>query len=379
MGLTQIFLDSLTNEQLLQRLDLALEGASLGIWDWDLRDDSVQFDRRWCEMLGLDHATTPMVLGTWSSRVHHEDLDGCYRDIAAHIEGRTPRYENVHRMRHTDGEWRYILDRGRISGRDADGRPIRFTGTHFDITERERARHQLRLEEESRSATLARFAATLAHELNTPLQVIKVGGDLLATAVEDDPAQPESVRDSVRAIREMGRRAGAITRALRTLARDARHDPEEPVPVATTLMLAMDLSRSRFESRGIALTVDDRTDGASVAGRPADVLRAVLLLLDNAFDAVGSDAPWARLEAERAGDRIVLRCSDGGPGVAPDDVAKLGVPFFSTKPPGLGVGVGLSIVRSIIERGRGEFAYIADAPHTTFELRLPLATVGTVQ
>lgn len=359
MGLTQIFLDSLTNDQLLQRLELALEGANLGIWDWDLRDDSVQFDRRWCEMLGLEHATTPMVLGTWSSRVHHEDLDGCYRDIAAHIEGRTLHYENVHRMMHSDGEWRHILDRGRISGRDADGRPIRFTGTHLDITDLERARHQLRLEEESRSAALARFAATLAHELNTPLQVIKIGGDLLATAVEDDPAQPASVRDSVRAIREMGRRAGAITRALRTLARDARHDPEEPVAVATTLMLAMDLSRSRFESRGIALTVEDRTDGASIAGRPGDVLRAVLMLLDNAYDAAGRGAPWARLEAERAADRIIIRCVDGGLG-------------------GTGGDVGLSIVRAIADRGRAEFAHIAAAPHTTFELRFPLATVGTV-
>ncbi len=358
MGLTQNFLDSLTNEQLLQRLDLALEGANLGIWDWDLRDDSVQFDRRWCEMLGLDHATTPMLLGTWSSRVHREDLDGCYRDIRAHIEGRTVHYENVHRMMHTDGEWRYILDRGRISGRDADGRPIRFTGTHLDITEREHARHQLRLEEESRSATLTRFAATLAHELNTPLQVIKIGGDLLATTVEDDPAQPTRVRESVRAIREMGRRAGAITRALRTLARDARCDPEEPVPVATTLTLAMDLSRSRFESKGIALTIDDRTDGASLAGRPGDVLRAVLLLLDHAFDAAGSGAPWARLEAERVGDRIILRCIDGGAGGRAED------------------DIGLSLVRSIAERGRGEFLHVTGATHTTFELRLPLANVG---
>ena len=76
MNLTRRFLDELTSAQLLERLDLALEGANLGIWDWDLRDNSVQFDRRWCEMLGLDHATTPMVLDTWSARVHPDDVDG---------------------------------------------------------------------------------------------------------------------------------------------------------------------------------------------------------------------------------------------------------------------------------------------------------------
>jgi len=118
----QEFLDNLTHEQLLDRLGLALAGGGLGIWDWDLRDNSVQFDARWCEMLGLDHAQTPMNLQTWSERVHPEDMASCLADIQAHLEGRTDRYENIHRLRHTDGEWRYILDRGRISGRDADGK-----------------------------------------------------------------------------------------------------------------------------------------------------------------------------------------------------------------------------------------------------------------
>ena len=60
MSKAKEFLDSLTHEQLADRLSLALAGGGLGIWDWDLRDDSVQFDRRWCEMLGLEHAKTPM-------------------------------------------------------------------------------------------------------------------------------------------------------------------------------------------------------------------------------------------------------------------------------------------------------------------------------
>lgn len=134
------FLDNLTNDQLVDRLNLALDGASLGIWDWDLRDNTVQFDRRWCEMLGLDHETTPMRLETWSSRAHPEDIAKCYADISAHLEGRTTRYENIHRMRHENGSWIYILDRGRVSARDEAGKPIRFTGTHFDVTATEEAR-----------------------------------------------------------------------------------------------------------------------------------------------------------------------------------------------------------------------------------------------
>ncbi|MFV8755447.1 PAS domain-containing protein [Nannocystaceae bacterium ST9] len=142
------FLDSLTNEQLLDRLNLALDGASLGIWDWDLRDDAVQFDRRWCEMLGLDVEKLPMKLSTWEQRVHPDDLGQCYADIQAYLNGRTPYYQNIHRMQHADGEWIYILDRGRISGWDEQGKPIRFTGTHFDCTATEKAKRVLQHQQE---------------------------------------------------------------------------------------------------------------------------------------------------------------------------------------------------------------------------------------
>lgn len=116
-------------------LDLALEGANLGIWDWDLRDDSVKFDKRWASMLGLDVNEIKMELATWESRVHPDDIKKCYDDIKAYMNGETSEYENIHRMLHHDGHWVYILDRGRFSDKDADGKPIRFSGTHFDVTE----------------------------------------------------------------------------------------------------------------------------------------------------------------------------------------------------------------------------------------------------
>lgn len=134
------FLDDLSPAELAARLELALEGAGLGVWDWDLTNDGVNFDRRWCEMLGLDHATTPMQLETWKSRVHPDDLAKCYEDIGRYLKGETPFYENIHRLKHADGHWVYILDRGRISARDATGKAIRFTGTHLDVTVSEKAR-----------------------------------------------------------------------------------------------------------------------------------------------------------------------------------------------------------------------------------------------
>lgn len=151
-----------------ERLDLALEGAGLGIWDWDLTTNDVTFDRRWAEMLGLNVEEIPMALSTWESRVHKDDLDECYKCIKDYMDGRTGRYENIHRMKHVDGRWIYILDRGRFSERDESGRPIRFTGTHFDITELKEAQEKARLADVAKST----FLANMSHEIRTPMNGI---------------------------------------------------------------------------------------------------------------------------------------------------------------------------------------------------------------
>ncbi|MFN9065847.1 MAG: PAS domain-containing protein, partial [Bdellovibrionales bacterium] len=118
-----------------ERQEYVLDGAGLGSWDWWLDTNKVRFDKRWCEMLGLDHIQVEHNLKTWEELVHPEDKQKAYQDIQTHLDGKTEFYENIHRLRHKNGEWKWILDRGRISERDPNGKPIRFTGTHFDITE----------------------------------------------------------------------------------------------------------------------------------------------------------------------------------------------------------------------------------------------------
>lgn len=115
-------------------LDFALEGSNLGIWDWNLIDNSVKFDHRWASMLGLNVKNIKMELATWSSLVHPDDLAACYEALTKYREGKTPIYENVHRMKHADGRWVYILDKGKYSLFNKEGEPIQFTGTHLDIT-----------------------------------------------------------------------------------------------------------------------------------------------------------------------------------------------------------------------------------------------------
>ena len=116
------------------RLELVLEGTGLGLWDWNPQTNEVVFDERWANILGYKHAEITPSLDEWKSRVHPDDLAKCFKDIQRHIIGKSKFYNNIHRMMHKDGRWRYILDRGKITQRDEDGNPTRFTGTHTDIT-----------------------------------------------------------------------------------------------------------------------------------------------------------------------------------------------------------------------------------------------------
>lgn len=113
-----------------ERLELVIESCDLGIWDWNPQTNEVSFNDQWAWMLGYELSEIEPCLNSWDSRVHPDDIAGCFKDIQDHVDGKTPRYSNTHRMKHKNGTWVRILDRGRIVKRDNEGKPVRFTGTH---------------------------------------------------------------------------------------------------------------------------------------------------------------------------------------------------------------------------------------------------------
>lgn len=122
-----------------ERMELALRGAELGTWDWDVRTGTVVYNERWAEMLGYASDEIEPDVASWSALVHPDDLPGTIALLDAHLEGRIDQYESEHRARHKSGKWIWVLDRGRVIERDERGMPLRAAGTHLDITERKEA------------------------------------------------------------------------------------------------------------------------------------------------------------------------------------------------------------------------------------------------
>jgi PAS domain S-box-containing protein len=138
-------------QNLKERFELAVDGAKLGVWDWNPQTDEVQFNDTWATMLGYDPDEIGSELAEWEQRVHPEDLTSVEAALESHLAGETDYYDTEHRMQTADGDWKWIRDIGRVFERDDHGRPIRAVGIHIDISERKaveteltRAREQLR-------------------------------------------------------------------------------------------------------------------------------------------------------------------------------------------------------------------------------------------
>jgi diguanylate cyclase (GGDEF)-like protein/PAS domain S-box-containing protein len=132
-----------------QRLADIIEGTSAGTWEWDVASGNVRINAQAARMLGYEpDALDPITILTWQGLVHPDDGRAAFELFRQHLAGEIPQFVCETRMRHRDGRWIWVVNRGRISARDPDGRPLAMSGTYQDVTQRREAEQALRESEE---------------------------------------------------------------------------------------------------------------------------------------------------------------------------------------------------------------------------------------
>ncbi|MBF0495532.1 MAG: PAS domain S-box protein [Deltaproteobacteria bacterium] len=126
-----------------ERFVLALEATRDGLWDWNPKTGEVYFSPRYYTMLGYAPNELPPSYDTWTASLHPEDREGAIQKLESCIHGAS-NYESEFRLKTKSGEWRWILGRGKVVEREADGRALRIVGTYFDITERKESEANIR-------------------------------------------------------------------------------------------------------------------------------------------------------------------------------------------------------------------------------------------
>lgn len=129
-------LDHLLEQRLQEteeHLELALRGADTGLWEWECESGRVVFDKYWPATLGYSADLAQTTFVWWTSVIHPEDLAPVLRKLEEHLQGAAPAYQAEYRMRTREGQWRWILSRGKVVDYFLDGRPARVSGTNLDL------------------------------------------------------------------------------------------------------------------------------------------------------------------------------------------------------------------------------------------------------
>jgi len=123
------------------RLEMIIEGTAAGTWEWNIPGGQMRVNERWAEIVGYTREElAPITPETFFRLVHPDDLAQSNALLSAHLEGRSPHYDSLCRMRHKQGHWIWVQDRGRVYERDAQGRPLWMAGAHADVTDLQQAR-----------------------------------------------------------------------------------------------------------------------------------------------------------------------------------------------------------------------------------------------
>ncbi|WP_406656938.1 ATP-binding protein [Methanolobus sp. ZRKC2] len=158
-----------------ERVELALKGADLGMWDWNLKTNELIYNERWAEMLDYEAREIKPKIASWMDLIHPEDIPAVKNNINLHLEDKTPFFESEFRMQNKNKSWQWILTRGKVVEWTNINEPFRLAGTTMDTSERKKFEEELRHSNELKDL----FTDIMRHDLLNPAGNVKGFTDLL--------------------------------------------------------------------------------------------------------------------------------------------------------------------------------------------------------
>ncbi|MBE9609938.1 response regulator [Chitinilyticum piscinae] len=342
-----------------ERLADIIEATNVGTWEWDITTGDVLLNARWAEIVGYTLAELePLDINTWLRLAHPDDLAQSEGQLQRHFAGELPYYDIECRMRHRDGHWVWVHDRGRVTEWLPEGGPWRMSGTHEDITARRLAEDELRAakqQAEAASKAKSQFLANMSHEIRTPMNGV-LGMTALLLDTDLNPQQ----REYAETIRYSGDvLLGVINDILDFSKVEAGHMELEDVDFDLGGLLdgVAAIMALRPKEKGIFLRCSQASDLPEwVRGDPGRLRQVLINLIGNAikFTEQGGVTVEARLlAADEAGYELHFSVRDTGPGIPADKLGRLFQSFSqvdaSTTRRFGGTGLGLAISKQLVE------------------------------
>ncbi|WP_434685483.1 PAS domain S-box protein [Pseudanabaena minima] len=481
-----------------ERLRLALMAANQGLYDLNLQTGEAIVSPEYATMLGYDPSEFHETNAKWIERLHPDDIERVAGNYRAYVNGEISNYIVEFRQRTKNGDWKWILSLGKVVERDKLGQPLRMLGTHTDIGDRKAAEAQLqqqakqleeytqtleqRVEERTQElsqalsnlqstqagliqsekmAALGQIIASVAHEINTPLGVIRAAtGNIIEASKASLQQLPQIMQSltsqqqvefialvnaaiqkphtlstkeerqlrrqlqsalesqgiadasgianqlsqmqlgselhlyqsilqapncydtlqvaykmalqhqSIRSIQQEVDRAAKIVFALKTYSHRSSESGEKIlIQISDGIEIALTLYQSRLK-QGIEV-IRKYEPVPELFCNPDELIQVWVNLIDNAIYAIGKTGTLEIVIATQAG-RVIVEITNSGTAIPEEIIPRLFEPFFTTKPRGEGSGLGLDIVRQIVQKHVGDIQVQSQSGRTTFSVRLPL-------
>ena len=343
------------------------------LWEWNPDTGRVSYGPRLSELLG--EPVGQMVDGgrEWFARIHPEDQDRVARSFRATLDGEARIWTDEYRIQRANGTWARVINRG-VFVRDANERLVRVVGAVEDRTEREEMRVRLALSD--RMASVGTLVAGVAHEINNPLAYVIANLDFAREELRAALGPGPMVDPLTQALDEAREGAERMRLIVRDLKLFSRKDDEclewVELPRALDSAAAMAWNEIRHRAR---LVKDYQPLPAVYANeaRLGQVFLNLLIIASHAIAVGAADRNEIRLSTRvDAGGRVLIEVRDTGRGIPEELRPRILEPFFTTKPLGVGTGLGLPICQDILMRFGGSLEFESEVGvGTVFRVVLP--------
>ena len=357
-----------------QRLTSIIQGTRSGTWEWNVPTGEVIVNDIWTRMLGYEiEELAPIRIQTWETLLHPEDLKLARALLERHFAGELPFYECHVRMKHKDGRWLWVHNRGQVVTRTTGGQPLMMFGTNSDITTAKQTEEDLRLTnlslemanarardmaEQANAANRAKsdFLAMMSHEIRTPMNAV-LGMTHLLLDTPLDSRQSEFARTIAGSGEALLEIINEILDFSKIEAGESFQLEAVDFRLPELVHGVLQLLQPRAQARGLALTVE-LADGLpdTVRGDDGRLRQVLMNLVGNGLkftDRGGVKIRARCLNAQESRVRLRFEVADTGIGISAEDSARLFQPFTQANGSASGgrggTGLGLAISKRIVE------------------------------
>jgi PAS domain S-box-containing protein len=316
----------------------------------------------------------------WRDAVHQDDYENCIARFSNVEPGNV--YNAEYRIRHRNGQYIWVYDTLSVEYNSGAGE-LEAVGLMIDISERKAAADQLL--QADKMASLGRLISGTAHELNQPLNFIKMAASNLRENAVRGRLETEKFIPKLESVLTQVERASSILLQMRIFGRTSKEAPSA-INIQDTVEAVILMAEPQMEFDGTQVVMQVKASDIYVQAFPVMLEQVLLNLVINANDAIrsqhsGSDSAGGEIKItiDRNEGSAIITVADNGPGIAADVLPKIFEPFFTTKPPQEGTGLGLSISYGIIRDLGGVLRAKSSRNGARFIIELPLADAAAAK